>query len=123
MSVKSPLQIIVGEQQARQTVLRRRTLDDVEASPALQAEIEWLFGRPLTPDQVVAQILADVQAEGDSAVNRYSMLLDRGVVDQSGCLLNALRKPGSAPLALQRAYSMQPSVLRHSMKNNGKTLG
>jgi len=104
MSVKSPLQIIVGEQQARQTVLRRRTLDDVEASPALQAEIERLFGRPLTPDQVVAQILADVQAEGDSAVNRYSMLLDRGVVEPIRVSPERIAQAWQrTPLALQRA--------------------
>ena len=42
----------------------------------MASSIERLFGEPLTPDQVVARILADVARDGDAAVLRYSQLLD-----------------------------------------------
>jgi histidinol dehydrogenase len=81
MSNEPLIRIIKGEQEARQTVLQRRSLDEYQAPPALQAEITQLFGQPLTPDEVVAQILRDVRAEGDVAVRRYSLLLDKGVAE------------------------------------------
>ena len=81
MSDEQLIRIIKGEEEARQTVLHRRSLDEYQATPALQAEITQLFGQPLTPDEVVAQILRDVRAEGDVAVWRYSQLLDKGVAE------------------------------------------
>jgi histidinol dehydrogenase len=73
------LKIIYGAAEARRTILRRQALDEYEISPELQATIAQLFGQPLTPDQVVAQILAEVKTEGDTAVGKYSRLLDGAV--------------------------------------------
>jgi histidinol dehydrogenase len=81
MSNEQVIRMIKGEMAARQTVLRRRSLDEYEATPAMRTEITQLFGQPLTPDEVVAQILRDVRAEGDTAVRRYSILLDKGVIE------------------------------------------
>ncbi|MHB9032693.1 MAG: histidinol dehydrogenase [Anaerolineae bacterium] len=72
---------INGIEQARATVLVRRSLDEIEPSPALQADITRLFGSPLSPDQVVVQILRDVRKQGDAAVKRYSELLDGGAYE------------------------------------------
>ena len=74
----SPVRIVYGAQEARQTLLRRQALDEYEAPPELQASIARLFGEPLTPDQVVSRILADVRAAGDRALLRYSRLLEGG---------------------------------------------
>jgi histidinol dehydrogenase len=81
MSKEQLIRTVEGEAAARQTVLKRRSLDEYEANPSLQAEITHLFGQPLTPDEVVAQILRDVRAEGDEAVRRYSLLLDKGAAE------------------------------------------
>jgi len=70
------VRIVYGAAEARGTLLRRQALDEYEVSPELQASIARLFGEPLTPDQVVSRILADVRAEGDSALFRYSRLLE-----------------------------------------------
>jgi histidinol dehydrogenase len=70
------IRVIEGAAAAQATVLRRQPLDEYEASPDLQAAIERLFGEPLTPDQVVARILADVRARGDDAVADYSRRID-----------------------------------------------
>lgn len=72
------VRIVYGAAEARRTLLRRQALDEYEPSPELQASIARLFGEPLTPDQVVARILADVRAEGDRALLRYSRLLEGG---------------------------------------------
>jgi len=70
------IRIVHGAAEGRRTLLRRQPLEEYAVSPELQREIERLFGEPLTPDQVVERILGDVRAEGDSALRRYSRLLD-----------------------------------------------
>jgi histidinol dehydrogenase len=84
MNAESVVRIVYGAAEGRRTLLRRQALDEYEALPALQASIERLFGRRLTPDEVVAQILRDVKAQGDEAVRAYSRLID-------GTELEALR--------------------------------
>ena len=78
------VRIVYGAAEARGTLLRRQALDEYEVSPELQASIARLFGEPLTPDQVVSRILADVRAEGDSALFRYSRLLEGRAVQLTG---------------------------------------
>ncbi len=76
MTDADSLRIVYGAAEARRTLLRRQALEEYEVSPALQANIERLFGLPLTPDQVVTRILAEVKADGDRALRKYSRLLD-----------------------------------------------
>ena len=57
---------------ARQVLLRRRSWDDVEITPALQAGIDRVFGEPLSPDEAVARVLEDVRRDGDEAVVAYN---------------------------------------------------
>src|SRR5436309_1018607 len=39
--------------------------------------VKQVFGKVLTPEQVVARILSDVQSSGDAALISYSQKLDR----------------------------------------------
>ena len=55
------VRIIPDPEVARRTILRRRSWDEVEITPELQAGIDRLFGEPLSPDQVVERILYDVR--------------------------------------------------------------
>jgi len=80
------LRIVYGADEARRTILRRRPLDEYVAPAALAEGIRAIFGEPLTPDQVVARIIADVRARGDAAVLDYSRRID-------GARLPALRVP------------------------------
>lgn len=86
MSTKPAVRIVHGAKEGRRTLLRRRSLDEYEVSADVQAGIARLFGEPLTPDEVVTRILADVKDRGDSAVLEYSRLID-------GADLEALRVP------------------------------
>jgi len=61
---------------ARQTILKRTPLDDMEIPAALTESIQKLFGEPLTPDQAVGRILRDVRAHGDTALREWATRLD-----------------------------------------------
>jgi histidinol dehydrogenase len=63
---------------ARQTILHRPQglADRTKFSAAVLKSTARLFGPGVTPTQAVAQILASVQREGDTALRRWSELLD-----------------------------------------------
>ncbi|MHB1295923.1 MAG: histidinol dehydrogenase [Anaerolineae bacterium] len=106
MSQDVTVRIVHGAAEGRRTLLKREPLEDYEASPALQASIERLFGARLTPDEVVTRILADVKARGDEAVYAYSRRLD-GAGDM------ALRVPEER-IAL--AWERTPAPLREALE-------
>jgi histidinol dehydrogenase len=76
------VRIIQDLDTARRTVLSRRSWDEVEIPPALQAGMVRIFGEPLSPDQAVARILADVRRDGDAALLDYNRRIDGAVVEQ-----------------------------------------
>lgn len=68
--------------QAQQTILKRSNLDQVTIPAAVSDRIQQLFGKSLTPDEAVRQILQEVRTEGDSALIRWTKLLDGVELDQ-----------------------------------------
>jgi histidinol dehydrogenase len=106
VSAEPALRIVQGAQQARETLLRRQPLDLYSASPEMSRVIEDLFGQPLTPDQVVARILSDVEREGDAAVLRYTALLD-GSTDET------LRIPAER---IEQGWENTPPAIRHALE-------
>jgi histidinol dehydrogenase len=67
--------------QARKTVLARRPVGEVAATPGLTASIQRVFGQPLTPDQAVVQVLQDVRQRGDVAVREWTQRIDGAWLD------------------------------------------
>lgn len=61
---------------ARRDLLARRALGDVDLPEPVTRKIREVFGQDLTPPEVVARIIADVRAEGDAAVRRYTQAID-----------------------------------------------
>ena len=106
MTGNRPVRIIYGAQAGRDTVLKRQALDEYQVSPDLQASIERIFGEPLTPDQVVARIVADVKAHGDRAVLDYSRRID-------GADLATLRV---APEEIEAAWERTSPKLREALQ-------
>ena len=102
----SDINLVYGADEARRTLLARRPLETYDASPALQASIIRLFGEPLTPDQVVERILADVHARGDEALRTYTRLLD-------GAEPESLRVP---PERIAQAWETTPADLRAALQ-------
>ncbi len=68
--------IIVGKLAGQQKLLRNRSLNDIEISPALAEGLHKTLGEPLTPEQAVARIIADVRARGDAALLDWTRQLD-----------------------------------------------
>src|SRR5438067_2026998 len=64
----------VGE--ARRVLLGRRAIGDAPLPAAVSEKIREMFGEALTPTQVVERIIADVRADGDQAIRRYTRLID-----------------------------------------------
>lgn len=63
---------VCGLQDARRLLERGDPLDTLHGSPQVHEAIHSIFGRTLTPTQVVEQIIADVRSQGDAALIRYT---------------------------------------------------
>jgi len=67
---------IYSKEAAKNSILKRVPLDDMDVSPRLLDSIKKLFGAALTPDEAVRQILKEIRLEGDEALRRWSSKLD-----------------------------------------------
>ena len=95
---------------ARRVLLARRALEDTTLPEAVVAKIREVFGEELSPAQVVERVLADVRAEGDAAVRRYTRLID-------GRELDELRVP---PAAIDAAVARVPSNVYAALETAAK---
>jgi len=68
---------IYDTETAKKTILRRIPFSSMTFPVKVMERTALLFGAGVTPQQAVARILASVQTEGDIALRRWSMLLDR----------------------------------------------
>ena len=64
-------------EEAKQTILKRRSLNRAEYSPITLERTEAYFGAGVTPPKAVEIILQSVEDDGDLAIRRWSNLLDR----------------------------------------------
>ncbi|NUM46885.1 MAG: histidinol dehydrogenase [Anaerolineales bacterium] len=67
---------------AQQTILQRPPLNLFDFPSALLTRTAQLFGEGMTPPLAVAHILDTVRREGDTALRRWSHLLDRATPDE-----------------------------------------
>ena len=63
-------------QTAKETILKRMPPDEFPVSQRVLHSIAQLFGEELMPDQAVARILGDVRANGDAALQKWTLTLD-----------------------------------------------
>ena len=66
------MRIIRGAEEGRRTLLHRKPLGETELPEAIRKKNAQIFGEDLPVEQQVRRILADVRAEGDPAVARYT---------------------------------------------------
>lgn len=123
------MRIVMGAAKARETLLRRLSLQHPELPPAVRETIRRVFGAGLDAAAVADRILRDVREEGDEAVRRYNREIDGvrpevadgplevtreeisaayGKVDPS--LVEALR------LAARRIQAFHERQLEHSLR-------
>ncbi len=63
-------------EEAAASILRRETALETQVPQAVQNGIRRVFGQDLTPENVVAKLLADVRERGDDAVREWSAQID-----------------------------------------------
>lgn len=63
-------------QTARETILKRTPPDEFPVSQRVLDGITKLFGEELRPEQAVSRILKDVRMNGDSALQKWTLMLD-----------------------------------------------
>lgn len=70
------MRIVRGSQRAKSTVLKRIPLEQYQPPPALKEKIKETFGRELSLEETVRQILDEVKDKGDDALLRFTRLFD-----------------------------------------------
>jgi len=100
------VRIINGASEARDTVLKRYSFQDMPVSPSLRQFLQRVFGKPLSPQQAVDEIIREVSDKGDDALFRLSSLTD-------GVKLSSLEVPREK---IDRAYSTIPEQLRQALE-------
>ncbi len=90
---------------AQETILKRVPLTLTEFPLSLITGVEKRFGKGVTPPQAVAQILNSVRLDGDSALQKWSQLLDQSD-------LKDFRVPQEM---FKQAYEGLPESLRESL--------
>lgn len=68
--------------EARVSLLARRELGSGDVSAAVRARLKSIFGRELSPEEAVQQILQDVREQGDVAVREYTGRIDGQELDE-----------------------------------------
>lgn len=66
------MRIIRGAEEGRRTLLKRKPLGETELPAAIRKKNAILFGEDMPVEGQVRRILADVRAEGDAALTRYT---------------------------------------------------
>jgi len=82
MNISVSIRVVHGYEAARKAIGRKGGLESLELSEGARKGILRVFGEPLTAEQVVGRILADVRSEGDTAIRRYSRSIDRVELDR-----------------------------------------
>ncbi len=67
---------ILEKEEAQETILVRQPLAEIEPPVALLAQLEEIFGRPLSAEEATREILLDVRDRGDSALRDWGARLD-----------------------------------------------
>ena len=96
---------------ARQGILKRKGVDEVSLPPAAAARLKELFGREVSAAEAVAGIIAEVRAEGDPALRRWSEALD-GSAPTLARVPAADLQEALAALAPELRVSLELSIAR-----------
>lgn len=91
--------------EARQTILHRPPVGDVELTPSLARGIERVFGEQIGLEEAVHRILDDVRQRGEAAVIDWTEKID-------GIRLPAL---AVSPEEIETAYQQTPAEVRDAL--------
>ena len=99
------MRVLRGLAEARNFLCENRGLNLDQIPPQIQSRTREIFGKPLTPTQVVESILKQVRDGGDAAVRELSRALDGSDVADLGV----------PPSAIAEAYDKVPDELSDAL--------
>ncbi len=99
------IRIVEGFAAAQAHVARLRSGADAALPASLAERLRDIFGRDLSPQEAVAQVVADVRREGDAALRDYGRCIDGA----------DLATFAVAPGAIRAAYDATPPDLRDAL--------
>jgi histidinol dehydrogenase len=99
------LRIIQGLAASRAHLARLRSGEETTLPDSVRTRLYSIFGRELSAEQAVAQIVADVRRDGDAALRDYAQRID-------GVALDLL---AAGPQAIQAAYDAASPDLRDAL--------
>jgi len=76
------LRIIDHLDEARATLLKRRSLREVEIPARMADSLHQLFGEPIAPAEAVRRIILSVRERGDAALREWNTRIDGASLDQ-----------------------------------------
>ena len=97
---------------ARESLLKRRSLRDIQPPEIVLARTAALFGEPIAPDEAVRRIIASVRQGGDKALLQWNRQLDS----------NDNPRLQVSPEQLQSALDSIPAALRESMQTAARRI-
>ena len=100
------MEIIEGFSNAKDRLSRRTVVEYGRVSPQIKQRLKEVFGRTISPERAVAQILKDVQNRGDKAILDYTFRID-------GIKLKSLE---INPKQIRQAYKSLDSKLVEALK-------
>jgi histidinol dehydrogenase len=100
------IRIIEGVATGREHIARLRMGVQPPITPAMAARLREIFGRELSPQEAVEQIVADMRRHGDAALRDYTRRID-------GVTLDSLAADARA---IEAAYQATPVELRDALE-------
>lgn len=82
MSELVSIRVVHGYNAANEALRRKGGLESLELSEGARKGIERVFGEPLSAEQVVDRIIADVRERGDGAIRHYTREIDQVELDR-----------------------------------------
>lgn len=100
--------------EARRALLEHRAFTAEDVPPAVREHLRAVFGRDVTPEEAVRQIIDDVRARGDAALRDYTARIDGQQLEtfevDRGAVLPAART--KVPPATYRALELAAQEIR-----------
>jgi histidinol dehydrogenase len=84
MTNKLLIPIFSDLEQAKDTILNRRSLHEYDVPPTVLQRLQTMFGEPITPAEAVRRIVRSIRDEGDQAVKDWNRRIDGVELDMIG---------------------------------------
>ncbi len=107
------MRILRGLEEAKRHIAARGNIESDAVPEAVAKGIEDIFGRAMSPSEVVACILEDVRLRGDAAVKEFSRRIDGVEYDD----LEVSREE------MERAYNSLPEEIRDAIQTAAARIG